>query len=163
MTTELPPEVERRAAEAAREVHALVRNGKVMPYADAEEQRYYELVATRWLDAVVSVVAPEIARPLRERAEHAEALIVEEVAHVRQLEAAIGPLQAQLDQSRKVYAEFVTGQHEEAQARVEVLTAALTELISEVARRGWANDHEVLDPARAALAAGTTESEPVPD
>lgn len=43
--------------------------------------------------------------------------------------------------------------------RVEMLTTALTGLISEVARRGWANDHEVLDPARAALAAGVTERE----
>lgn len=60
--------------------------------------------------------------------------------------------------------------HGDTRTRVQLLTAALTKLISEVARRGWANDHEVLDPARAvrdaalrgALAAGTTEGKDVP-
>lgn len=41
-----------RVAEMARELHALIRNGKEFPYADGEEKRYYELIVTRWLDAL---------------------------------------------------------------------------------------------------------------
>lgn len=43
----------------ARELHTLIRNGKQFPYADAEEQRYYELVVTRWLEKVPPAPVPD--------------------------------------------------------------------------------------------------------
>lgn len=38
-------------------------------------------------------------------------------------------LKARLEQSQQIYAKFITGQHEEALTRIELLTAALTELV----------------------------------
>jgi len=86
---DLDPDVRDRAA---REVHALVRNGKDIPYADAEEKRFYELIATRWLDSVAEVLAAELRADNRKLSRALAAVIVakeKEMTRVDELTAAL--------------------------------------------------------------------------
>lgn len=156
MTADLPPDVRDRAIFEAREVLFSWIEGRSI---DPE-------LAPAIVVAVVAVLAPEIERPLQARITELEKTLSDN----RKLwDESIAQTGAALEQSRRIYAEFVTGQHEEALTRVELLTAALTTVVDKNdlgCSGGCAEYYGAKYPgnwcgacvARAALAAGATES-----
>jgi len=144
MTADLSPDVRDRAIAA---VGAILCDW--VGLADAQKW-----AAPPVVDAVVAVVAPEITRPLQ--------------ARIAELKAEVKLLEAQEDHLREQAGDMAADKLA-AEARVELLTAALTGLLDAAAvtppfdeqytpRGGW-TEHPVITRARAALAAGTTESE----
>jgi hypothetical protein len=181
MTADLPPAVRDHAAEAARQ--AWVTAICVKPYVPGSGHLAV-------VDAVTSVVAPQIARPLQARIEELEAAqssagqverdrIVEAARNQRRLaweqdcepdvvrvwSAIAGWVRrgavTEHDVRGAVRPEDEAAEADRLRARVEVLTAALTELVG--LHNSGANGGRMVDAAwdkaRAALAAGETESE----
>jgi len=170
MTADLHPDVRDRAARAAYEV-----NGLTVPFQ-------WDAV----VDAVAAVFAPEIARPLQARITELERLVA--VANSAQTGLSIAlavpansdwstirttalALKARIDVLSPMV-EDLTEISREAEARIELLTAALTEITREdclnrvVREDGYCFERWPDGPlwcmpctARAALAAGETESE----
>lgn len=214
MTTNLTPDVRDAAAQALR--HKLRGVIPAIWLIDGE-------IWTEAIDAVVAVVAPQIARPLQARITELEAALAfmlkrfdpagdmatlrttlagaekpddqlaaleaefpEKAPMVRQamkdapaailrLRARVDELEAALTDDDKLlrfgvdrglisdHAHKLILQRDTLKARVEVLTAALTELLDRH-DNGWKTPgvmlgHRVWENARAALAAGKTESE----
>jgi hypothetical protein len=143
-TPDLPPDVRAEAAAAVYELSSV----------DTDDSATF---AHAVVDAVVSVVAPEIERPLQARIEELEGALrvrAKESLHLSRLLA-----QEQLEKE-----ELTTGSISRladianAMARVEVLTAALTEILEliEYQDRPVAR---IKVRARAALAAGEEKSD----